>query len=230
MNAWTEADASISHAVDGVAQATGGRSYRGIDDLESNVRRAADAHFGRYIVGYYRSDPSSAPRDVRVELDREDVVVSWSEADEDDGAGPEPVRLDLALARPRSNGRGDDQVVPVRMILPIDALPFRGTDAGRATVLSMYLEATRPDGTVVADRLDVQAVTIPDERAQDPAGKYVFHETELVLPPGPHRIHGRVSDDRRTILADRSIDVTISREQLAAGFEPALPPGTSEPR
>ena len=104
-------------------------------------------------------------------------------------------------------------------MLDFDALPLRGGAGGsRGTVLGLHLQAIRPDGTVVAERLDIEPIATGGKSRETVGGRNLLHRTDLVLPPGPYRIRARVSDDRRVILADRTLDLTLEPGNVRPGL------------
>ena len=63
-----------------MARETGGRSYRGIDDLDANLAAAAEAFFGIYRIGFYRDDDREERGKIKVTIDRPGAVVNASRA------------------------------------------------------------------------------------------------------------------------------------------------------
>jgi len=219
INPWTEMNGSTSQSVAVLARETGGRAYGGIRDLDENLNAAANLYFGMYVVGYYRSDPDASMGKLRVEIAREDVEVDYHGQAEIPARPATVTQVDLSVGRPVPSD-GENQALPLRVRLAFDDLPLRGAGKTRGTVLGIHVQAIRPDGTVVAERLDVEVVAIERSQSSELAGTGVEHQTELVLPPGPYRIVARVSDDRQQLIADRAIDLTLEAGSDLPGLGP----------
>jgi hypothetical protein len=77
----------------------------------------------------------------------------------------------------------------------------------------------RPDGTVVAERLDVDMVGVDTDKIEEARATNVVHWSELTLSPGPFRILVRVSDDRQQLIAARAVDLTLGNDSVRPGLQ-----------
>ncbi len=83
------------------------------------------------------------------------------------------------------------------------------------------MQAIRPDGTVVDERLDIATVVLDRDQRQGRDTRAYEHTTELVLPEGPYRIRARISDDRQQIVSERVLDLTVKSGTVLPGIEQA---------
>jgi len=216
---WKDMGTSLEHTLSLMARETGGRSYDGVRELTANLQAAADSFFGMYTVGYYRADPNSPEARVQVRVDRDHVTVTFPER----GSSREPVvaetRLELVIGNPRSTVGGETLTLPLAARIAFDSLPLREVGRSAGTVLGLYFRAVQPDGTVVAERLDVKTVGVDKNQLEEAAGMDFVHWSELILPPGSFRILVRVSDDRLQLVASRAVDLTLGPDFVRPGLE-----------
>jgi VWFA-related protein len=215
---WRDMDTATRETLDELARDTGGRSFLGREELGDNLAAAADGYFGMYTVGYYRADPRGEPGKLRVEVGRKGVRLSHTERPALGGSQAEAAALEITIGQPRPDGASAAQHLPLVISMGLDELPLRRAGRSVGTVLGLHVQAIRPDGTVAAERLDVETVAIARKDRDAARGTHFAHRTELLLAPGPYRIRARVSDDRQTMLADRAIDLTLEDGSVRPGL------------
>jgi VWFA-related protein len=218
VNPWGEMQSETRQTLNALAKETGGRAYHGAKDLADDVIAAADSFFGMYAVGYYRADPRAPLGKVKVRINRKRLAVDYPDRAWARGHQARGVSLDMTIGRPSLVGDGKKQSIPVSLTLPFDSLPFRRGGGGRGTVLGIHLQAIRPDGTIAAERLDIETVVTDRDERRDARGKLYLHETNIRLGVGAYRIRARISDDRQEIIADRSIDLTLELGSIVPGI------------
>jgi hypothetical protein len=218
VNPWTEMRETTARTLEVLARETGGRAYHGVDDLEHDLRAAADSFFGIYTVGYYRSAPDSKSGKIRVEVGRAGVQVEYRDRAEVRGERSRVARIDLEFGSPERRGEEGEQRLPVRLSIDFDELPLRKAGKSRGTVLGLHLQAIRPDGSLCAERLDIEVVALDVTQAAERRGTRYVHQTDLILPPGPYRIRARLSDDRQALVADRAVDLTLEQGEVLPGL------------
>jgi VWFA-related protein len=218
VNPWQEMELETRGNLNSLAKVTGGRSYHGTKDLEDKVIAAANSYFGHYLVGYYRSDPSAPARKVQIRIDRKKLDIDYPDEPILWPHKPRDVQLDMNLGAPIPTGLGNIRSVPIALLIPFDSLPLRRGSGGQGLQLGVYLQAIQPDGTVVAEKLEVPAVVANRAQRQTAKGKSYLHQTSIDVSPGSYRIRARISDDRQEIIADRSVDVTVTETGLLAGI------------
>jgi VWFA-related protein len=216
---WRDMDASTRETLDLLARETGGRSYLGLEELGDQVSAAADSYFGMYTLGYYRADPRAEPGKLRVEIARKGLEVSYADRADREGPAATPARLDISIGAPENEPPG--QALPLVVTMAFDDLPLRRAGRSLGTVLGVHLQAVRPDGTIAAERLDIETVAIDRKRKDRAQGSRFVHESRLVLPPGPYRVRARVSDDRQVMIAERSVDLTLAPGEVRPGLDAA---------
>ncbi len=225
VNPWSEMNWDTRQSLNALAKETGGRSYYGTKDLEQKIEAAAGSFFGYYLVGYYRSDPKTRAGTVKVKIDRAKLDIGYPDKATLWPHRASPVRLDLSVGQPMLDASGVAQALPFKFTMNLGEMPLRRGAGGKGTQLGVYVQATRPDGTVVAERLDIATVVLDREDRENRDTRIYEHTTELVLPEGPYRIRARVSDDRQKIVSERVLDLTVKAGTVVAGFEQA-PDGT----
>ena len=211
----------------GLAYATGGKPFYGPDELANKVRSAADAFFGVYVLGYYLAEGTDPGDKLRVRLDRPRVKLDY---DKRPGRPYRPALLgmDLAIGRPRLHADGHAQTLPVAVLVGGETLPFRRQGPYWGCELGLFVQAVRPDGTVVDETFEQVSLVLEKEEYEGSAGRRLRHVAELALPAGPVRIRARLSDDRQEKIADRSIDVTlVPGGGVEAGLKQSTPPERS---
>ena len=208
-----------------LAKESGGRSYYGTKDLDQKLTEAADSFFGYYLVGYYRSDPNARAGKVKVKIDRAKLDVGYPDKATLWPHKASPVRLDLSVGQPQLDASGVAQALPFKFTMNLGEIPLRRGAGGKGMQLGVYVQAIRPDGTVVDERLDIATVVLDREDREIRDTRSYEHTTELILPEGPYRIRARISDDRQKILSERVMDLTVKAGTVVAGIEPA-PGGT----
>ncbi|MEE8411403.1 MAG: VWA domain-containing protein [Acidobacteriota bacterium] len=221
INPWSEMNWETRQTLNALAKATGGRSYHGTKDLDEKMTAAADSFFGYYLVGYYRSDPRAPAGKVKVKIDRDKLDIGYPDKPTLWPHKASPVRLDLSVGQPVLAMDGVAQAVPLKFTMNLADLPLRRGAGGRGAQLGVYVQAVRPDGTVVAERLDITTVVLDREGRRAHLMQSYEHTTELILPEGPYRIRARISDDRQKIISERVLDLTVKAGAVVAGFEPA---------
>ncbi len=219
VNPWSEMNWDTRQTLNALAKETGGRSYHGTKDLEGKMTAAADSFFGYYLIGYYRSDPKARAGKVVVKIDRPKLDVGYPDKPTLWPHRASPVRLDLSVGQPSVALSGEGQALPFKFTMNLGDMPLRRGAGGRGTQLGVYVQAIRPDGTVVAERLDIATIVLDREERRERADRSYEHATELVLPDGPYRIRARVSDDRQEIISERVLDLTVKSGTVVAGIE-----------
>ncbi|MCP3978047.1 MAG: VWA domain-containing protein [bacterium] len=218
MNPYKEMYEASRAGTAGLAYSTGGRPFYGGDNLSWKIRTAADAYFGIYSLGYYRSEKTDAGARLKVKIKRKKLVLNYEKKSERRVHEPRTTALELAIGRPESAGRGDMQRLPVALITKLDQLPLRKGGGGFGCELGVFLQAVRPDGTVAGEHFETIAVVV-DKKQRESAEQHDFrHVVHLELEPGPMRLRARVSDDRQEVLGDRAIDLTLSPGHVSAGL------------
>lgn len=217
-NPWIELYGATNATLSGLSEATGGDTYRGTDDLGQKVARAAESYYGTYALGFYRPADVSRPGKLRVKVNRKGSDVTYSQSTFRPPQPPRAAQIDLSIRNPEPSANGDQQWLPVVIDLKLADLPFRSADGTWGCQLAYFIQATRPDGTVVTEAF--QDVTVaadenPKKRQEDTVYRQLVR---LSLPTGPFRIHARVSDDRQVILAERVIDLTLARGAVRGGI------------
>jgi len=220
VNVFSEMSWATRAAMNVLAKETGGRSFYGTKDLEDKIAAAADSFFGYYLVGYYRADPTARAGKVKIQIDRSKLHVSYPDKPTFWPHRANWVRLDLSVGRPALDASGIAHVLPLKLTMNIEDLPLRRGAGGRGAQLGVYVQAVRPDGTVVAERLDIATVLL-DRNSKALDDQAYEHTTELIVPEGPYRIRTRVSDDRQEIVSERVLDLTVKPGGVVAGFEQA---------
>jgi len=219
INPWSEMNWETRQTLNALAKATGGRSYHGAKDLDEKMTAAADSFFGYYLVGYYRSDPRARAGKVKVKIDRAKLDIGYPDKPTLWPHKANPVRLDLSIGQPTLDASGVEQVVPLKFTMNLSEIPLRRGAGGRGAQLGVYVQAVSPDGTVVAERLDIATVVLDRGDRQGSQDQSYEHTTELTLPEGPYRIRARISDDRQKIVSERVLDLTVKAGAVVAGFE-----------
>lgn len=191
-----------------LAHETGGRAYHGTSKLPAKVREAADRFFGLYNLGYYRPGDGSSAGKLRIKVDRGGADVEVSETPR----RPWPSRavtLDLLVGRPEVGGSAGYHSLPVVFEFNLSDLPLRRGGGVHGCQMGMYLQAAKPDGTIVGEAFrEVTVARDEGPKQQDPTMR-VRQLLRVELPPGPYRLRARASDDRQEIVSQRIVDLTI---------------------
>jgi VWFA-related protein len=221
VNPWSEMESETRQTLNALAKETGGRSYHGVKDLADDVISAADSFFGMYSIGYYRSDPKAPLGKVKVQISRKRMAIDYPDRASARGHQARAVPLDMTIGQPEIVGDGKKQSLPVSLTMEFNSIPLRRGGGTRGTVLGIHLQAIRPDGTVAAERLDIETVVTDREDRKAARDTAYLHRTNIRLPVGSYRLRARVSDDRQEIIADRSIDLTLELGSVRPGIAPA---------
>jgi len=222
INPWTDMYQATSGTLAVLAEETGGRAFFGRDDLADSVRRAADDFFAIYTLGYYRDDSEDPPGKVRIKSLRKGVKLDYSGRLAEPARPARAVTLDLSIGRPEATGEADRQRLPVAVQTALDELPLRRGGGVRGCNLGVWLQAVTPDGTLAGEIFETTTVAV--DKPDDAAGKPFRHVLSLDLPPGPYRVRARLSDDRRQVLGERVIDLTLTMGNVLAGHVPPAEP------
>jgi hypothetical protein len=217
INPWNDMYEATRGTLSALAYATGGRPFYGPEALTEHVAEAADAFYGVYNVGYYRSNVLN-PGKLKVKITRKGLKYRLpAEVDfRKNEARSTPVYM--AVGRPRFAGYGNLQQLPVAVMALYDLLPLRRGPGGRGCQLGIFLQAQRRDGSVAAERFDTTILVVDKNELEELEGQYYDHMTGLELEPGQYRLRARVSDDLHEILGDRIMDLTVGQERIAPGF------------
>lgn len=217
INPWNEMYEATRGTLSALAYATGGRPFYGPEELAQHIATAADAFYGVYNVGYYRSHVLD-PGKVKVKINRKGIKYHVPRDVDFRKREARNTPVFMAVGRPRFAGLGNLQQLPVAVLALYDVLPLRRGAGGRGCQLGIYLQAQRRDGTVAAERFDTTIIVVKKDDLEDLEGQYYDHKTGLELEPGQYRLRARVSDDLHEIIGDRILDLTVGEEKIVPGF------------
>jgi len=217
INPWAEMYDSTNGSVAALAHETGGRTARGTQDLPKRVREAAEGFFGVYNLGFYRDDDETGK--VRVEVARKGVKTEVESAAKQPWTS-RPASLELFIRPPEPGSREGVHAVPVVFQMPLGELPLRKGGGEYGCEIALFLQAARPDGTVVGEAFfeTVVALDPDDPKRRDPSTA-IRQLLRVDVPPGSYRLFARVSDDRQIVIARRTVDITVDdRGQIRGGL------------
>jgi VWFA-related protein len=201
-----------------LAHATGGRPFYGPHDLSWKIETAADAFFGIYALGYYRSEGTPRGAKLKIKVSRNKVNLSYEKRPPRGRHAPRAAGLDMAIGQPTPSGEGSSQTLPIALIVPLDTLPLRKGGGGFGCEMGVFVQALRPDGSVAGEYFDTTGVVVDKEKRRTAKGRNFRYVLEMNLPPGPMRLHARLSDDRQDVLGERSLDLTLGQGTVRAGL------------
>jgi VWFA-related protein len=216
-NPWKEMYEATRGTLSSLAYATGGRPFSGSNALVDKIDRAAGSFYGIYNLGYYRSEPWRPKGKVKVKIDRKKLVLDYEQKTPRRSHRASLAPLDLVIGRPETLP-GDAQLLPVSLLTPIGLLPLRSGAGGRGCEVGVFVQAVRPDGSVVAENFETLTIVMSDEEYREVRSKQWQHIVHLEVPRGPMRLRARVSDDRQEIVGDRSVDLTVLAGDVRGGL------------
>jgi len=217
-NPFTETYAETNATLTTLAEETGGDSYRGTEDLGERVAAAAEGYFGTYALGFYRPPGVDRPGKLHVKVVRKGVELTYMKKPFRPPAPARRAQLELSIRNPEPSGVDDRQRLPVVLDLQVAELPFRNADGTWGCQLGYFVQAARPDGTVVTEAFQDVTVALDDSPKDRGPGTVYRQLLRLDLPTGPFRLRARVSDDRQAILAERTIDLTLGPGAVRGGI------------
>jgi len=217
INPWNDMYEATRGTLSALAYATGGRPFYGPEDLAEHVATAADAFYGVYNVGYYRSNPLN-PGKMKVKINRKGIKYRLPKDVDFRKNEARKTPVEMAVGQPKFAGFGNLQQLPIAVLALYDVLPLRRGAGGRGCQLGIFLQAQRRDGTVAAERFDTMIIVVDKAELEDLEGQYYDHMTGLELEPGQYRLRVRLSDDLNEIVGDKFIDLTVGEERIAPGF------------
>jgi VWFA-related protein len=217
VNPWREMYDATRGTLSALAYATGGRPFYGPDDLPEKIDKAAGLFYGVYSLGYYRSDPDSARGKVAVKIDRKKLVLEYDKTPRRQAHQPRMAELNLVVGQPQPVAE-NLYSLPVSLLSPLAQLPLRATGKTRGCDVGVFFQALSPDGGVLVESFETVTVVLAEEQYREAQSQQWQHRLWLELPAGPFRLRARLSDDRQELLADRSIDLTVSAEGVSGGF------------
>lgn len=218
-NPWEDAYRATSGTLAALAEESGGRPSWGAKDLPGKLDRASGDYDALWVVGFYRPAGADAGARLRIGVSRGGTRVEHPRRAAASGASPRPFSLQLSIRPPEATGRGDRQWLPVVVDVPVGSLPFRRVDGTWGCRVAFFLQAYRPDGSVLTEAFHEEVVAFDDAPgADDP--RWYRQLVRLEIPPGPVRVRARVTDDRLEVLADRAIDLTLGVGAVRGGITP----------
>jgi VWFA-related protein len=199
-----EADLSLA----GLADATGGRTFAGGAGLAERLR-GARAHLATFYTLGVRPPPAERPRlDVRVRRDGLRAVhrVRAAQRPTDELAAADAISALLESGSTATAGlaiepgaaaaakRGDAQVVPVTIRVPLAQLSLAPEGLVHRGSLAYYLAVERPDGGFV--RLEPRGLRfeVPNAELEGSLGENVSFRIDVALAEGEHWLGVAVLD------------------------------------
>jgi VWFA-related protein len=214
---WTDAYAATSGALEALANETGGEAYFGAKDLAGKILRAQGAYDALHVVGFYRPQGADPGARLRIEPERRGLRLDHARRARGPRDEPRSAGIDLAIRAPETGSAEDRRRLPIALDLGVNELPLRNVDGTWGCRVGYFVQAFRPDGTVIAEAFDEATIALETRPSRDEARRFRRLVT-LDLPLGPARIRVRAADDRRLVLADRAVDVTLTRDGVRAGL------------
>jgi len=219
INPWAEMYEATDGMLAALAGETGGRIFRGTDDLPDRIGEAASSYFGAYNLGFYR-DTDQRPGKLRIAVARKGVRAETITSARRPWV-PQPGSLELFIRPPQPGSAEDSHSIPVLVELPLGVLPLRKEGGSFGCVLGIFVQAVRPDGSVAGEVFrDATVALAPDDPARDDPAAKVRQMVYVEVPAGSYRLLVRVSDDRQRTLTQRSVDLTLSPTgEIRGGLE-----------
>jgi VWFA-related protein len=214
---WADAYAATSGALEALANETGGDAYFGAKDVAGKLARARAAWDGLHVVGFYRPQGADPDARLRIGSARKGLRLDHARRGHAPADTPRAANLELSIRAPESGSAAGRRRLPVVVDLAVRDLPLRNVDGTWGCRVAYFVQAFRPDGTIVAEAFDDATIAFDDRPdAHDP--RTYRQRVTLDLPLGPARIRVRAADDDRRVLADRAVDVTLSERGVRPGL------------